>query len=66
MKTRFLLFLVRFIPFFSLLIATGLFVYVALQNGQAIYWVGAGLNGLGAVVLLCWTVITMRQKPPAT
>ena len=63
MKTRLYLFMVRFFPFVSLLIATGLFVYVALQNGQAIYWVAAGLNGLAAVVLLCWTVITIRQKP---
>ena len=63
MKTRLYLLLV---PFVLVLIATGLFVYLALQNGQAIHWVAAGLNGLTAVLLLCGVVLTLRSKPPAS
>jgi hypothetical protein len=68
MKSRLYVFLVRFVPSIVLLICTGNFVYGALHNDRArvraIFWVLAGLVGLTAVVLLCWNVITMRQKPP--
>jgi hypothetical protein len=66
MKHRLYVFVVRFLPFIIILICSGGFVNGALQNGRPIFWVYAGLFGLAAVVLLCWNLITMRQKPPGS
>ena len=55
MKTRLYILL---IPFTLSLIAAGILVHLALQNGLAIQWVAAACSGLTALLLLCQTVVS--------
>jgi len=61
MKTRLYILL---IPFTLSLIAAGILVHLALQNGLVIQWVAAACSGLTALLLLCQIVYWLRRRPP--
>ena len=51
------------IAFTLSLIATGILVYLAIQNGLVIPWVAAACSGLTAFLCLRQIVYWLRQKP---
>ena len=61
MKTRLYILL---IPFILTLIAAGIFIYLALQNGLVIQWVAAICSALTALLLFCQILLLRRQKSP--
>ena len=60
MKTQLYLLL---IPFALTVVATGILIYLALENGRTILWVAASLNALTSLLFLFRIVLLLREKP---